>query len=55
VMAKGDKKQFLKWLGDGVQRGILPFPANAGRVEWPRESLAGIFNFSMGEGQEVTT
>jgi hypothetical protein len=55
VMAKGDKKQFLNWLGNGVQRGILPFPANAGRVEWPRESLAGIFNYSMGEGQEVTT
>jgi hypothetical protein len=27
VMDKGDKKQFLKWLGDGVQRGILSFSA----------------------------
>jgi hypothetical protein len=42
-MAKGDKKQFLKLLGDGVHRGILPFPANTGCVEWPRESLAGMF------------
>jgi hypothetical protein len=55
VMAKGDKKQFLQWLGNGVQRGILPFPPNAGRVEWPRVSLAGIFSYPMGEGQEVST
>jgi hypothetical protein len=43
-MVKGDKKQFLKWLGDGVQRGILSFPAN-GRVELPRVSLAAVFNY----------
>jgi len=43
VIVKGDKKRFLEWLGLGVQRGLLKFPAAAGRIEWPRVSLAEIF------------
>jgi hypothetical protein len=43
VLVKGDKKSFLRWLGLGVQRGLLGFPAIAGRIEWPRTSLAEIF------------
>ena len=43
VIVKGDKKSFLRWLGMGVQRGFLGFPATAGRIEWPRASLAEIF------------
>lgn len=44
VIVKGDKKRFLRWLGLGVQRGLLAFPANAGRIEWPRANLAEIFS-----------
>ena len=43
VMVKGDKKMFLRWLGQGVQRGLLAFPAIAGRIEWPSMSLAETF------------
>lgn len=43
VIVKGDKKSFLQWLGLGVQRGLLGFPASAGRIEWPRASLTEIF------------
>jgi hypothetical protein len=49
VMAKGDKKQFLKWLGDGVQRGVLPFPGKSGRIEWPRVGLTELFQPQAGE------
>jgi hypothetical protein len=43
IMVKGDKKQFLQWLGDGVQHGALPFPVAAGRIEWRRLKLEDIF------------
>lgn len=43
VLVKGEKKRFLRWLGLGVQRGLLGFPATAGRIEWPRASLEEIF------------
>jgi len=43
VMVKGNKKRFLEWLGLGVQRGPLVLPATAGRIDWPRSSLAKIF------------
>ena len=44
LMVKGDKKMFLRWLGQGVQRGLIAFPTTAGRIEWPRVGLAEIFN-----------
>ena len=44
VMVKGDKKMFLRWLGQGVQSGLIAFPTTSGRIEWPRVSLAEIFS-----------
>lgn len=44
VLVKGEKKRFLRWLGLGVQRGLLSFPATAGRIQWQHVTLAGIFN-----------
>ena len=44
LMIKGNKKMFLRWLGQGVQRGLIGFPASAGRIEWPHVSLAKIFS-----------
>lgn len=44
VIVKGDKNRFLRWLGFGVQRGLLAFPEGPGRIEWPRAGLAHIFS-----------
>jgi len=49
AMVRGDKKMFLRWLGQGVQRGLIAFPASAGRIEWPRLSLAEIFSQRVSE------
>lgn len=46
VMVKGDKKTFLRWLGQGVQRGLVAFPTTPGRIAWPRVSLADIFTLN---------
>jgi len=43
VLVKGDKSQFLFWLGHGVQSGVLAFPAANGPVEWPHTPLSEIF------------
>lgn len=43
VLVKGNKKRFLRWLGLGVERGLLGFPAATGRIEWPQVNLAQIF------------
>jgi len=43
AIIKGDKKRFLRWLGLGVQRGLLAFPETSGRIEWPPISMARIF------------
>ena len=49
LMVKGDKKMFLRWLGQGVQRGLIALPASAGRIEWPRVALAEIFSQRVSE------
>jgi hypothetical protein len=51
VLIKGDKNQFLSWLGHGVQSESLPFPQIAGRIEWPRIELAAIFHRAPGESR----
>src|SRR5246127_435511 len=43
VMVRGSKTRFLRWLGQGVQHGLLPFPAASGRIVWPRLGLSDIF------------
>jgi hypothetical protein len=45
VIVKGDKNRFLRWLGFGVQHGLLAFPEEErGRIEWPRTGLMDIFS-----------
>jgi hypothetical protein len=44
LVVKGDKKMFLRWLGQGVQRGLIAVPTTAGRIEWPRVGLPEIFS-----------
>lgn len=44
VLVKGDKKRFLRWLGMGVERQLLAFPATTGRIEWPHSSLPELFS-----------
>jgi hypothetical protein len=44
VLIKGDKQQFLSWLGRGVHSGELAVPAESGPVLWPRSSLGQIFH-----------
>jgi hypothetical protein len=45
VLVKGDKEQFLSWLGCGVQSGILDIPNDSGSIHWPRTSLSRIFHY----------
>lgn len=45
VLVKGDKEQFLSWLGRGVQSGILDIPNDSGSIHWPRTSLNRIFHY----------
>jgi len=45
VLVKGDKEQFLSWLGRGVQSGILDIPNDSGSIHWPRTSLSRIFHY----------
>src|SRR5579864_7024184 len=44
VLIKGDKEQFLCWLGRGVHSGELTLPTDTGPVLWPRASLNHIFH-----------
>jgi hypothetical protein len=46
VVVKGDKEEFLSWLGQGVQSGQISIPPTGGPVDWPRTSLAQIFNYA---------
>lgn len=46
VLVKGDKEQFLSWLGRGVQSGILKIPSESGPIRWPRTDLSQIFHYS---------
>lgn len=45
VLVKGDKEQFLSWLGRGVQSGILDIPNHSGSIHWARTSLSRIFHY----------
>ena len=43
ILIKGEKEQFLDWLGWGVESGAIQFPAEAGAILWPQSSLENIF------------
>lgn len=43
VLVKGNKEQFLGWLSDGVRAGHLPFPQQAGPIQWPSPNLGQLF------------
>lgn len=44
VLIKGNKQQFLSWLGKGVRSGQLEFPSQTGPIQWAGSTLADIFN-----------
>lgn len=46
VLVKGNKEQFLSWLGRGVHGGELTIPPENGSVRWPRTALREIFHYS---------
>lgn len=43
VLVKGNKEQFLSWLSDGVHRGEIQFPQEAGPIQWPAIAISEIF------------
>jgi hypothetical protein len=43
VLVKGNKEQFLSWLGDGLWGGDIRFPAYSGSIYWPSLELKQIF------------
>jgi hypothetical protein len=43
VLIRGDRDQFLNWLGEGVASGALKFPSENGPVLWPRFTLQNAF------------
>jgi hypothetical protein len=43
VLVKGEKEQFLDWLGWGVESEAIRFPAESGSIRWPSLSLSNIF------------
>lgn len=43
VLVKGNKEQFLSWLSDGVRRGEIRFPHEAGPIQWPAIGITRIF------------
>jgi hypothetical protein len=43
VLVKGNKEQFLGWLSDGVRRGEIRFPQEAGPIHWPTIGISEIF------------
>jgi hypothetical protein len=44
VLIKGNKQQFLAWLGKGVRSGELEFPSKKGPIQWEGSHLAEVFN-----------
>lgn len=46
LLIKGNKQQFLSWLGKGVRSGQLEFPSQTGPIRWADSSLADIFSRS---------
>jgi hypothetical protein len=45
VLVKGNKEQFLAWLGRGVQSNEIVIPPESGSIRWPRTSLRQIFSY----------
>lgn len=43
VIVKGQKEQFLDWLGWGVESEAIKFPEGAGSIHWPSFGLNDIF------------
>lgn len=43
VLVNGNKEQFLGWLSDGVRRGEIRFPQEAGPIQWPAIGIGEIF------------
>ena len=43
VLVKGEKEQFLDWLGWGVESEAIKFPGEAGTIHWPSFGLKDIF------------
>ena len=46
VLVKGNREQFLGWLSEGVRSGVLPFPQQAGPIQWPSVSLSHMFRIA---------
>ena len=46
VLVKGNREQFLGWLSEGVRAGVLPFPQQAGPIQWPTVSLGKLFQIA---------
>jgi len=46
VLVKGNREQFLSWLSEGVRTGQLPFPQQAGPIQWPSVSLGQLFRMA---------
>jgi hypothetical protein len=42
VLVKGNKEQFLSWLGDGLWGGDIRFPTYSGSIHWPSLELKQI-------------
>ena len=43
VLIKGNKQEFLAWIGKGVRAGKLNFPSTTGPIQWRGSTLANIF------------
>lgn len=43
VLIKGNKEQFLSWLGKGVRSGQLEFPSQTGPIQSAHSTVADIF------------
>jgi len=39
VLVKGNKEQFLSWVGDGLWSGAILFPPETGPIHWPSLDL----------------
>lgn len=44
VLIKGNKEQFLAWLGKGVRSGELEFPTWTGPIQWKGSTLIDVFS-----------
>ena len=43
VLVKGEKEQFLDWLGWGVESGAVSLPTETGSIRWPTLDMKDIF------------